>query len=156
MNSKTLFVNVKVNSVPTQMIDEKAFDQCKPIRLQPPTKRIFAYGSQSQLTVLGKFDASIEFEDNRTNSTIDVLQGNHGSLLSYKTASDLCVIDVRIKQIGHNPLACDQLVHQYQKLFKGIRKLKNVEVKLHIDQTVPSVAQPACRIDDVLEYLTCH
>ena len=117
--------------------------------LQSPTKCIFAYGSQSQLTVLGKFNAAVEFENNCSTSTIYVLQGNHGSLLNYKTASDLRVIDIRIKQVDHSDhhtlLAYEQLVQQYPNLFKGIGKLQNVEVKLHIDQTVPPVAQPARR-----------
>ena len=158
-NSKTPLVNVEVNGVPIEMIvdtgaltdilDEDSFtkiNQCQTIELQPPTKRIFAYGSQSQLTVLGKFDVAVEFENNCTTSTIHVLQGNHGSLLSYKTASDLRVIDVRIKQVDHTPLAYKQLVQQYPNLFKGIGKLKNVEVKLHIDRTISLVAQPARRI----------
>ena len=89
-------------------------------------------------------------QNNCTTSTIYVLQGNHGSLLNYKTASDLRVIDIRIKQVDHSDhhtlLAYEQLVQQYPNLFKGIGKLKNVEVKLHIDQTVPPVAQPARRI----------
>ena len=80
-NSKTPLVNVKVNGVHIEMIvdtgastdilDEDSFakiNQCQTIELQPPTKRIFAYGSQSQLTVLGKFDAAVEFENNHTTS----------------------------------------------------------------------------------------
>ena len=56
------------------------------------------------------------------------------------------MIDVRIKQVDHTPLAYEQLVQQYPNLFKGIGKLKKIEVKLHIDQTVSLVAQPARRI----------
>ena len=158
-NSKTHLVNIKVNGVPIKMIvdtgastdilDEDSFtkiNQCQTIKLQPPMKRTFAYGFQSQLTVFRKFDAATEFKNNCTTSTIHVLQGNHGSLLSQRTVSYLCVIDVRIRQVDHTPLAYEQLVQQYPNLFKGIGKLKNVEVKLHIDQTVPPVAQPAHRI----------
>lgn len=74
-------------------------------------------------TVLGKFDAAVEFENNCTTSNIHVLQDNHGLLLSYKTVSDLRVIDVMIKQVDHTPLAYEQLVQQYLNLFKGIGKL---------------------------------
>ncbi len=35
---------------------------------------------------------------------------------------------------------------EYPELFKGIGKSKNTEVKLHIDETVTTVAQPARRI----------
>ena len=41
----------------------------------------------------------------------------------------------------------EQLCHQYSGIFNGIGKLKGVEVKLHIDQSVPPpVAQRARRI----------
>ena len=36
-----------------------------------------------------------------------------------------------------------QLCRQYPGIFNGIGKLKGVEVKLHIDQSVPPVAQQA-------------
>ena len=76
----------------TDILDEDAFDKVnhlKKIELQTPTKRLFAYGSESQLKVLGKFKANIEFKEHRRTSTIHVLQGNHGSLLSYDTAVNL-------------------------------------------------------------------
>ena len=64
--------NVEINGVKmkmmidtgasTDIIDEAAFrkiDQTRPIQLEEDTCRIFAYGSQSRLTALGKFNASI-------------------------------------------------------------------------------------------------
>ena len=82
------------------ILDEATFEKVnylKHIELQPPTKRLFAYGSESQLKVLGKFEATIEFKGRCHTSTIHVLKGNHGSLLSYKTAADLGVVS---KQSG--------------------------------------------------------
>ena len=108
-DTKTLEVCVKVNGISIKMIvdtgastdilDENTFSkikQLKNIKLQTPTKRIFAYGSNSQLTALGTFATKIEFKNNRCTSSIHVLQGNHGSLLSYKTASNLGIIDVKL------------------------------------------------------------
>ena len=46
-------------------------------------------GSESQLEVLGIFEAVIEFKNCYQGSTIHILRGNHGSLLSHKTAADL-------------------------------------------------------------------
>ena len=75
-----------------------------------------------------------------------MLQGNYGSLLSYKTATDIGILDLKIHQIQHGHNHSDQLIHQYPNLFKGIGKLKNTEIKLHLDKTVPPVAQPAHHI----------
>ena len=55
-----------------------------------------------------------------------------------------------MKQVDHTPLTCEpgfsNDLQQYPNLFKEIRKLKHIEVKLHIDQTVSPVALPAHRI----------
>ena len=40
----------------------------------------------------------------------------------------------------------ERLIQQYPNLFKGIRNLKGVEIKLHIDEEVTPVAQQARRI----------
>ena len=50
--------------------------------LQPTTKWLFAYGSDSELTILEKFDAAITFNDKHEITTIHAIQGNHSSLLS--------------------------------------------------------------------------
>ena len=50
------------------------------------------------------------------------------------------------KLVDYTPLAYEQLVQQYSNLFKRIGKLKNVEVNLHIHQTIPLVAQSAHHI----------
>ena len=75
-----------------------------------------------------------------------MLQGNHGSLLSYKTASNLGIIDVNLHRIDEQSFTSETLVQQYPNVFKGIGQLKNVEIKLHINETVPPVAQSARRI----------
>ena len=84
-----------------------------------------------------------------TASTIHVVKGNYGSLLSYQTANELNVI-----QVNNNINFADNDKSPVQKkiekkfpcLFHGIGKLHNFEAKLHINSSVPPVAQPARRI----------
>ena len=142
----------------TDILDEATFEKVnhlKHIELQPPTKHLFAHGSESQLKVLGKFEATIEFKGRCHTSTIHVLKGNHGSLLSYKTAAHLGVVDIQVNKVAdvqvneaadHNPPKHDMLVQQYPSLFKGIGKLKGEQVKLHVDKQVTPVAQRARRL----------
>ena len=59
---------------------------------------------------------------------IHVIQGNNGSLLSYRTACNLGLIHMTVKHICGRPRVCDMLVQNYPKLFEGIGKLKNAEV----------------------------
>ena len=129
----------------TDIIDEIAFEKIKQTRatqLEEDTCRIFAYGSQSRLAVLGKFDANIRANGKQIMTTVHVLERKHGSLLSFATASKLGLVDVKVNNVATD----SSLIEQYPSVFQGIGKLKNFEVKLHIDETVPPVAQSARRI----------
>ena len=133
----------------TDILDEATYrniHQNEGTKLQPTTKRLFAYGSGSQLAILGKFDATITFNDKHKVTTIHVVQGNHGSLLSYKTAIDLGILDLHVSHVLDTVPVHEQLCHQYSGICNGIGRLKGVEVKLHIDQSVPPVVQQAQRI----------
>ena len=119
----------------TDIIDEEAFQticQSQATQLEEDTCRIFAYGSQSRLTTLGKFNADIVANGKRATTTIHVLQGTHGSLLSFATASKLDIVDVKVRNVETDT----NLIEQYPNVFKGIGRLQNYEVKLHIDDTV--------------------
>ena len=157
--SKTPVTSVLINSVPikmmidtgasTDIIDEHSFEEIKrhsDVPLQPPTKRIFAYGSESQLAVCGQFTANLAVDSKNVCSTLHVIQGNYGSLLSYKTASSLGLVDVKVNQVRGQPQTSDVLIQQFPTLFDGIGKLKYREVSLHIDDSVTPVAQPPRRI----------
>jgi hypothetical protein len=133
----------------TDVLDETTFErinESESITLQPPTKRLFAYGSQIQLATLGTFKTQICFKDASHTTLIHVLKGNHGSLLSYKTARSLGIVDIQLNQVKQQPLGHEHLVQQYSHIFHGIGKMKDVEVKLHIDETVTPIAQRARRI----------
>ena len=53
---------------------------------------------------------------------------------------------MKVRQINNSPTIRDQLLQDYPSLFTGIGNLKGTEIKLHIDETVTPVAQPARRI----------
>ena len=68
------------------------------------------------------------------------------SLLSYKTAMDLGILDLHVNHVLDTVPVHEQLCRQYSGIFNGIGRLKGVKVKLHIDQSVPPIAQRARRI----------
>ena len=159
LSAKTPMVPVQVNGVTVRMVvdtgasadilNEATFGQINhsgSIELQPLTKHLFAYGSKSQLPVLGKFEANITFKDKHIVSTVYDLPGNHGSLLGCKTAASLGVIDFHINNVAEEIPEHQRLTRQFPNLFKGIGNLKGVEVKLHIDKEVTPVARQARRI----------
>ena len=81
-----------------------------------------------------------------TFADIHVIKGNAGCLLSYKTTSDLLLITLNINAVNNFPLTSKSVAARYPKIFDGIGKLKDFQFKLHIDETVPPVAQNARRI----------
>lgn len=130
------------------VIDETAFaiiQGQQQTHLQQDGSKIFAYGAQTKLEVIGKFDATVCANDKKTSSTFHVLKGNHGSLLSYGTAHALGLVNIEVNKIATAPVE-PHLKQQYPNVFNGIGKMKNFEVKLHIDEGVTPVAQPARRI----------
>ena len=151
-------VTVHINKISVDMIvdtgasidilDEDTYNKVNhdnTLTLQPSTKRLFAYGSTSQLNVLGCFTTNITVKSSKKAVMFHVLEGNHGSLLSYTTARDLGILDIQVNQVK-DVTTHDKLCTQYSALFTGIGQLKGVQVKLHIDPTVPPVAQKARRI----------
>ncbi len=60
-----------------------------------------------------------------------IAQGNHGSLLGYETATKLKLIDV-----VHTATYKDKCREKYPGLFNDIGRLKDIQVKLHVDKTV--------------------
>ena len=158
-STKTPIVKVKINDQPvkvlldtgasTYILDKATYDKLsavKPIALTKSPVKIFAYGSQSPLPVVGKFDATIESKRNISVATIYVFEGSAGSLLSYNTANDLGLIKLSVNATNGKPFASDTLKERFPKLFNGISCLSNFEFKLHMDEHIPPVVQAARRI----------
>ena len=142
------------------VIDETAYQiilksrQNKRISLRNPATKIYSYGGSKPLPVLGMFVTHVESKRKLTPATIYVIRGAHGCLLSYKTATELDLISINTSSIAsvHNPTPAasnhnsNNISKQYPDLFTGIGKMKDFQVELHIDPSVPPVTQPHRRI----------
>lgn len=131
------------------LLDKNAHNKIKmSTKLQPTNKKILPYGKQQPLPLLGKLTTNISAHETTTEATFYVVEGDYGSLLSHKTATELGLIHIVLSTdvIQPTPSVADQLLLKYPNITKGIGKLKNVQVKLHIDDTVKPVVQPHRRI----------
>ena len=152
-----LTVAIKLNDIPIKMmadtgasihiIDEPTYammQKSQPVSLSHPINHVFAYGSTTQLPVLGKFKGTLESKTKIAITDIHVVKGNFGCLLRYTSANTLGLIHVNINKVqAHQSTAHDQLLHEFSHIFEGIGTVKDVEIHLHIDSRVPPVAQPA-------------
>ena len=122
------------------------------LALRPTSTKVYTYGGTKPLPVLGTFTTHVESKARFSPATIYVIKGSPGCLLSYKTATELQLISI----IAHTsaPLAAAKsdpppvthLATEYSDLFEGVGKMKDFQVQLHIDPSVPPVTQPHRRI----------
>ena len=140
------FVSLKVNGVTCKFLVDsgasvnivscdvsKMFD----CRLEPCDTTVYAFNSSEPLPVLGKFKAQVESKCCSVDSEFLVVDGKT-SLLGYTTVTDLGILQIA------NAVSVERNVFQnYPSLFSGLGRMKNVEVKLHIDETetCSSIAQ---------------
>ena len=131
------------------ILDDVSYEELKAsCELQPSAAKIYPYGSSTALPLRGKCKAAVHSTTSTVNAaTFYVIQGDHGSLLSRKTATELGLLKVVNSMSTEMPISSpNQLLHEYQDIFQGIGKLKDFQVKLHIDESVQHVTQPHRRI----------
>ena len=97
----------------------------KPVRLMP-------YGGGPALTVIGRCTVTVETRREIQCHDFHVVKNGNGALLGYKTATDLGLIQFINK--------VTEATSTHPNLFRGIGKLKDVTVKLHVDESVEPVA----------------
>ncbi|KAI8513647.1 hypothetical protein Bbelb_079710 [Branchiostoma belcheri] len=117
-------------------------------KLTPCRTVIRPYGG-GKLPVKGKFQTVLESGSKITVADIYVIEGKkaNSNLLSYPTAVDLMLVEFKHSVNAVKADKAQQLEHEYRDVFNnGIGKLKNTQIKLHVDETVSPVRQPHRRI----------
>eukprot|EP00057_Strongylocentrotus_purpuratus_P008996 XP_011663470.1 PREDICTED: uncharacterized protein K02A2.6-like [Strongylocentrotus purpuratus] len=120
------------------IIDEPTYKKLN-VSLKKSSIRLFPYGSKTPLSVLGVFTGSLESQRKTTAAEIYVVKGSYGCLLGRSTAEDLNLIIINDTANAVN--AENDYTSAYPNLWSGVGKLKDKKVKLHIDTSVPPVAQ---------------
>ncbi|XP_062598549.1 uncharacterized protein LOC134259974 [Saccostrea cucullata] len=110
--------------------------------LRKANTKIFAYGCKNDLRTLGFFVATIESKSKVAAGKFYVVNGNSGTLLGYESAMELGIIPTI------NRLSTDvgEICDEFGDLFQGIGKIKDVKVKIHVDDSVKLNVQPHRRI----------
>jgi hypothetical protein len=121
------------------ILDENTFKKIgsKP-KLSHSNKRVFAYGSDKTLELIEKFQATIETDSKITTATMYVVKGKHENLFCYDTSVELNIVPIIASVSSSSEILCNK----YSDVFKGIGKLKDVKVKIHVDEDVKPVIQP--------------
>ena len=129
------------------VLDEKDYQALsKRPELQTTKVKIHPYMSNKSLKVLGKFKTVLKFNTKCVEDKLYVVQGSGGSLLSWKTSQELGLLKAVHNVNDDSSPTTEKLIEEYDELFHGLGKLKGYQIKLHIDESVPPVAQPHRRV----------
>ena len=117
-----------------------------------PTKtKIFTYGSKQPLKSLGSYKTDLKICGKVIPGIkFYVIEGQSGCLLGKETAEKSGLITFNIPDVVN--IATDihsdvnEIIRRYEPVFKGLGKLKDFQLKLHIEDSVHPVAQPLRRI----------
>lgn len=151
----TGMVKVNIGGVPlkmlidsgasTNIIDRKAWEQLKrgkvKCKTQQCAKKLYAYGSKEPLKVLGSFQSKLSVGEVELDDEFVVINGEGQPLLGYDTATRLGILRVGL---GIN-MVNEDIRQEFPECFKGVGKLKEYQIKLHIDKGVQPVVQPLRR-----------
>ena len=121
------------------------------IELKPCTKRLYAYGGR-ELGVEGQFQTEVSVLKAKVVANFIVVETGR-CLLGYSTATDLGILRVDptgILGTGDCNTVDDTFVGElkakYPSVFQGIGKLKDYQLKLHVDPSVTPVVQKMRRV----------
>ena len=116
-------------------------------------KKLFAYGQEKPIDVLGTLVAEIECKNNdwKYEGEFTVIKGTGETLLGRRTAEKLYVLRVGPLEHPHTYSITEEgtdadIRRKFADVFAGMGKLKNYQLKLHVDKTVQPIAQPVHRL----------
>ena len=108
--------------------------------------KIFPYGSDKPLTLVGKCQCEVETDIKFSVETFFIVEGKAGCLVSWKSSQRLGLVQVARTVREPEANKVESLVQSYSDLFEGLGKLKGFQVHLHVDKDVQPIAQSHRRV----------
>ena len=122
-------------------------------RSQRCERKLFAYGQTEPIEVLGTFESGVycEASGERCVAEFTVVKSHGRALLGKDTAEELNVLRVgppnlpQVYSITSEGTSVD-IVKNFPDVFSGVGKLKDYQLKLHVNKDVKPVVQPLRRL----------
>ena len=131
----------------TNVIDKNLWSKLKQDKIKcvsrKSDKKLYAYGSKQLLNVLGTFSALVRVEGKEIEAEFVVINGEGAALLGRETAIQLGVLKLGTRI--YTVTSSETIMSDYKEIFEGVGKLKDYQVKLHVNPDVHPVAQPVRR-----------
>ena len=115
--------------------------------LEKSQAKIYPYGTTTPLELCGKVHLPVQVGRVTHNVEFQVIKGSGRPLIGHKTATELGILRIGIPEdISVINSETESILMSFQDRFEGLGKLKDFELKLHIDDTIKPVAQLARKI----------
>lgn len=130
------------------VIDKKTFDQINTSKkiLQKSNAKVFPYGSNTPLKIIGKVDLNLTVGSKIHAVEFQVIPGKGRTLLGRKSATELGLLQIGLINTVSAECTnqgqsqeCEAILRSFEDRFQGIGKLKDFQLKLHIDDSVTPV-----------------
>ena len=131
----------------TNVIDNDLFEQVKSTenRLSKSFSKIYPYGSNTPLEMLGQTRLKLQIADSEYTVDFQVLKSKGKPIIGRKTATDLGLLHIgKVHSLAQENT--DTIIKSFEDRLQGTGKLKEFQLDLHIDKTIPPVAQPLRQI----------
>ena len=148
------------------LISKQTFNKMSPQpTLENSNSKIYAYGSNAPIAVVGQFKSKLQAGDQTTTATIQVVNGSEQPVLSWDTCRELrllaeAVLATSARTASGTPCTpptvpykapnANKTADDFPTLFDGksaeFAKIKDIKIKLHVDKQVKPVAQRHRRV----------
>ncbi|MCG7879290.1 MAG: RNase H-like domain-containing protein, partial [Candidatus Thiodiazotropha endolucinida] len=143
-------LNILIDSgASVNAIDHALYQQLKSSQsvLQKSDAKIYPYGKRTPLELCGKVLLPVQVGSDTREVEFQVIKGTGKPLIGHKTATELGLLRIGVPEdIATVNTETERILASYQDRFEGLGKLKDFELKLHVDESVKPVAQPARKI----------
>ena len=110
------------------------------VKLKPCNRKLYPYGNSEPLKVVGSFDTEIAYNESSVYTEFVVVDHDSVPLLGKESAVDLGILSLNINSVNDK----SDWKAKYPSVFSGVGKLKDFQLKLHVDENIIPVAQPQC------------
>ena len=115
--------------------------------LEKSHTKIYPYGKTTPLELCGKVTLPVQVDRDVHDVEFQVIKGPGKPLIGHKTATDLGILRIGMPDnIASVNTETESILEEFKDRFEGLGKLKDFQLKLHIDETVRPVAQPARKV----------
>ena len=128
----------------THIVDRDTWETLKSSRIMCDSykcdRKLYAYESSNPLPVLGRFTAKVKLtHTDETEGEFIVIDESGQPLLGRETATELGVLKLGVNSIR------EYMIDEFPECFKGVGKLRDYKVKLHVKDDVKPIIQPLRR-----------